>query len=131
MAWKIRKQIRTAPGTFRWLVMAVGVLLVLSGCATRFEKYDMGDLTLLIGPQGAVQHECESRGTAHYSSQDKIFGCTDFATRTILSVPHMAVISHELCHWFKQTPSHDTCPTPLYPSEARSLDRHLASGSGE
>jgi hypothetical protein len=95
------------------------VVGALASCAQRFERYEAGGLKLWIGPQAAVQHECEARGSVLYSTEAKIFGCTDFARHTIISVSQPAVIAHELCHWIKQTPSHVVCPPPLLPSSAK------------
>ena len=114
----------------RGWAFALGLLALLSGCAPQFERYDLGGLALWIGPQEAVQHECEARGTVLYSTQHKISGCTDFANRTIVSVPHMAVLAHELCHWIKQTPSTQACPTPLLTDSAQYLKTDQAPGGG-
>ena len=107
-----------ATGTLRrWaFALALGLPALLSGCASQFERYDVGNLTFLIGPPRAVHRECEARGVVFYSTQQQILGCMDFANHTIVSIPYMTVLAHELCHWLKQTPSHDECPTPLFPN---------------
>jgi hypothetical protein len=110
--------IRT-PGWLRQCAIGIGVLVALSGCAQQLARYDAGGLALWIGPQAVVQRECEARGSVRYSTEAKIFGCTDFVSHTIVSLPHPAVIAHELCHWIKQTPSHVTCPPPLLPTSAQ------------
>jgi hypothetical protein len=107
------------PGALRRCVIVIGMVIGLSSCAQRFDRYEAGGLKLWIGPQAAVQHECEARGSVRYSTEAKIFGCTDFARHTIISVSQPAVIAHELCHWIKQTPSHVVCPPPLLPSSAK------------
>jgi hypothetical protein len=119
MCSHVRALVIRTPGWLRRCAIVLGVVGALASCAQRFERYEAGGLKLWIGPQAAVQHECEARGSVLYSTEAKIFGCTDFARHTIISVSQPAVIAHELCHWIKQTPSHVVCPPPLLPSSAK------------
>ncbi len=89
------------------------VLLVLSACATPFDRYSIGTAELWIGGQVQVQQECTRRGAVAYSNQAKIYGCADFQDRVIVSVSDPKIIAHEWCHWSTQSDSHDVCPTPV------------------
>jgi hypothetical protein len=101
------------------------LLLTLSACATTaatstvgsgagFERYGAQGAEIWIGNRLQVQKECENRGVALYANDTKIYGCTDFASRVIVSVPDPKVIEHEMCHWTKWTASHEACPTPVF-----------------
>ena len=89
------------------------ILLVLSACATRFDRYNIGTAELWIGGQVQVHQECTRRGSVAYSNDAKIFGCADFQDRVIISVSDPKIIAHEWCHWSTQSDSHDVCPTPV------------------
>ncbi len=88
------------------------VVLVSSACAASFDRYNMGNAELWIGGQTQVHAECARRGAVTYSNAAKIYGCADFQTGVIISVPDPKIIAHELCHWTSQSGSHDVCPTP-------------------
>ena len=103
------------------------LLFSLSACATTagtsavgsgagFERSSLQGAELWIGTRLQVQKECENRGVALYANDTKIYGCTDFARRVIVSVSDPKVIEHELCHWTKWTASHEVCPTPAIAS---------------
>jgi len=108
--------------------LLVALLLVsLSACATTtgtaavgsgagFERSSVQGAELWIGNRLQVQQECENRGVALYANDTKIYGCTDFARRIIVSVADPKIIEHELCHWTKWTASHEVCPTPAIAS---------------
>jgi|GEM_PF-3436341 len=89
------------------------VLLVLSACATRFDRHNIGTAELWIGGQVQVQQECTRRGAVAYSNDAKIYGCADFQDRVIVSVSDPKIIAHEWCHWSTQSDSHEVCPTPV------------------
>ncbi len=99
-----------------WAVTFAVLALGLSACATGFERYNAGTMALLIGDRLMVQKECERRGVALYSNDTKILGCTDFAGRTVVSIPDPKVIAHEMCHWTLWTASHEACPLPVVQS---------------
>ncbi len=88
-------------------------LLVVSGCASRFDRYNVGTAELWIGWQVLVHQECTRRGVVTYSNEASIFGCTDFKERVVISVADPKVIAHEWCHWATRSDNHDVCPTPL------------------
>jgi hypothetical protein len=103
------------------------LLFSLSACATTagtsavgsgagFERSSVQGAELWIGNRLQVQKECENRGVALYANDTKIYGCTDFARRIIVSVADPKIIEHELCHWTKWTASHEVCPTPAIAS---------------
>ena len=103
------------------------LLFTLSACATTagtatvgsgagFERSSVQGAELWIGNRLQVQKECENRVVALYANDMKIYGCTDFARRIIVSVPDPKIIEHELCHWTKWTASHEVCPTPVISS---------------
>jgi hypothetical protein len=94
--------------------MAAGTSTVGSGAG--FERSSVQGAELWTGNRLQVQKECENRGVALYSNDTKIYGCTDFARRIIVSVPDPKIIEHELCHWTKWTDSHEACPTPVIAS---------------
>ena len=118
----------TNPRGRRAGALLVALLLVtLSACATTggtaavgsgagFERSSVQGAELWIGNRLQVQKECENRGVALYANDTKIYGCTDFARRVIVSVSDPKVIEHELCHWTKRTASHEVCPTPAIAS---------------
>lgn len=89
------------------------VLLVLSACAGRFDRYNIGTAELWISGQVQVHQECTRRGAVTFSNEAKIYGCTDFQDRVIVSVSDPKIIAHEWCHWSTQIDSHDVCPTPV------------------
>lgn len=89
--------------------------LILSACASRFDRYNAGAAELWIGGQLDVQRECERRGVVTYSTATRILGCTDFQERIIVSIPDPKIIAHEWCHWSLWTDSHEACPTPVWP----------------
>ncbi|MFI5339025.1 MAG: hypothetical protein ACHQ7N_04210 [Candidatus Methylomirabilales bacterium] len=89
------------------------VLLVSSACAAGFDRYNLGTAELWISGQGQVHQECARRGAVTYSNDTKIYGCTDFRNRVIVSVSDPKIIAHEWCHWATQSDSHDVCPTPV------------------
>ncbi|MBI2001998.1 MAG: hypothetical protein HYV46_00040 [candidate division NC10 bacterium] len=95
------------------LVGLAFILLVLSACATPFDRYNIGTAELWIGGQVQVHQECTRRGAVAYSNDAKIFGCTDYQDRVIVSVSDPKIIAHEWCHWSTQSDSHDVCPTPV------------------
>jgi hypothetical protein len=98
-------------------------LLVISACAAgvdrynigtaSFDRYNIGTAELWIGGQLQVHRECERRRVVYYSNDTRIFGCTDFKERVVISVPDPKIIAHEWCHWATKSDSHDVCPTPL------------------
>lgn len=96
-----------------WRIGLTLLALFLAGCATDFARYNAGNVTLLIGDRTLVQRECEHRGVALYSTDAKIFGCTDFAAKIIVSVPDPKVLAHEMCHWTLHTASHEVCRPPV------------------
>jgi hypothetical protein len=68
-----------------------------------------------------VQKECENRGVALYANDTKIYGCTDFASRVIVSVPatrmcHAAALARwpSTLVWIRGA---SVCPDYLAPSE--------------
>lgn len=95
------------------LVGLTFILLVLSACATPFDRYSIGTAELWIGGQVQVQQECTRRGAVAYNNQAKIYGCADFQDRVIISVSDPKIIAHEWCHWSTRSDSHDVCPTPV------------------
>jgi hypothetical protein len=96
-----------------WGVALALLVLILSGCAGRFERYNAGNAELWIGDQMTVQKECEQRGVVLSSNGTKVFGCTDFGRKVIVSVQDPKIIAHEMCHWTLWTASHEACPTPV------------------
>jgi hypothetical protein len=103
------------------------LLFTVSACATTagtsavgsgagFERSSVQGAELWIGNRLQVQKECENRGVVRYANDTKIYGCTDFARRVIVSVSDPKIIEHELCHWTKWTASHEVCPTPAIAS---------------
>ena len=116
-----------ARGRLAGTLLVALLLVTLSACATTtgpaamgsgagFARSSLQGAELWIGNRLQVQKECENRGVALYANDTKIYGCTDFTRRIIVSVADPTIIEHELCHWTKWTASHEVCPTPAIAS---------------
>ena len=105
---------------FRLLLIvtsAVWINLLLLACANEFELRILDQGIMLVGNRIAVEKECMHRGVVPTNPDIRILGCTDFATKTIVTIDNEAIITHELCHLVHWTASHDVCPEPVWREE--------------
>ena len=91
---------------------ATGLLAAMAAACAHFVHYNAGNAELWVGGQLQVEQECKRRGAPTHTKDSRILGCTDFATRTIISIDDPKVIAHEYCHWSRQPASHKICPLP-------------------
>jgi hypothetical protein len=90
--------------------------LLFSGCAASpWTVSTYHGATVLVGDRLRVESECLNRGVVVPSVDTRVLGCTDFTSRTIVTIPDARIFKHEACHWDRWTGSHEECPTPRMP----------------
>ena len=99
------------------IISAVWINLLLLACANEFEIRIIDQGIMLVGNRLAVEKECIHRGVVPTNPDISILGCTDFTTKTIVTIDNEAIIAHELCHLVNWTESHEVCPEPLWREE--------------
>jgi hypothetical protein len=91
------------------------ILLLLVGCgdSARWEERNAGLLTLRTSTSRiAVEQECKRRGVVAPTDAN-VYGCMDFTAMTLVAVPEMKILAHELCHYTLWTVRHSPCPVPV------------------